>query len=763
MSEHLRIMPLKSRLDKYRAICVARGSDGVNRYRIVPHFNSTSFEGMNEGISSEIFRSFVPIKPSSGRNMRGASFDKNVDSLFDYPNIISSKLGLPWQYFNLLLSVHIASCPLNCWYCYVDECLRLQCDDCHLQNTRKCLQKTGRFDNYEGRTAEEIYRLFLREHNNSANRINVLRITGGEPFLAPELIHELLSCIRKDNLDSRLFIWAETNLVPFLRSDDGRRYFQRYSKITIEDLSSFNNWALHPCLHGVSSDNILAQTGARIELDDLLDALDFLIRSKIDIYPTIASNLCSPSDLQILFNKLRDLHQSLPLRFALVEYDFGYPPVYNRISSGTVEEKSIYDQGINIKVWNDKCMEAYGHEYAQIPREKIDVDLDISRIVLEDVYPHVNAEILREPVSRPGNYVYLLKSCYRPKYKQELLSILALPSDAPFKIEYREDLLHESLRKIIENHSAIGLQGVLIYLDQNCFDPSRFIPVRYFIINDIERIDDAFVVIHMITKDYVKANTTEAPFGFGEKLSEIIGEGLLPMPKTIGHPWAFCAEKPYDLLCSSTFKKVVDRLCGGEEGPVRPDFIDCCFLRVSGPNRLPVRQKLNKRRNVHPERNEAVASVKGGYEYSIKVQFYNPHYDSLSEVSKQTTMTLRAHSQGGVYPSGRSGVPTAKYGSERLDLSINESVRPYHVDLEISPDPHTFNFPIVDLKLRVRNVSKAVVSFVGIMIAFGAIVLSQLLVIDNSWKIVITCIGSVLLAVSTFSFSGKIPTSLSSL
>jgi uncharacterized Fe-S cluster-containing radical SAM superfamily protein len=324
-------------------------------------FADLTGESMPEVVSST-FREFTPHKPEKHRIDNGkntGAFDKYEDTVFDYPSIIQSKLGGKWDQYNKLLSAQIGLCNFHCWYCYVPEAV---------------LRGSGA----QYLTPQDLVDQFLKIRCARESKSSVLRISGGEPFLAPDLVLDCLEYLERIGLDKEVFLWSETNLSPFLSEEPGGPVLaqiwlqQRGSRL--EDLASFRNFALHPCLHGTNPSDFHQTTLAQAEFfDRLVEAFATLVRSRIAIYPTISSN-ASPSDnLDSLFSKLKAIHPNLPLRFALVTYDFAYPPVNERL---TREHRTPtrYDSRSMISKWDELLRKHYGKSYAEIPRKDVGLD-----------------------------------------------------------------------------------------------------------------------------------------------------------------------------------------------------------------------------------------------------------------------------------------------------------------------------------------------------------------------------------------------------
>jgi uncharacterized Fe-S cluster-containing radical SAM superfamily protein len=309
-------------------------------------------------VINNIFRVFVPVNVERQRKLNtqfGHRLNIFLDSLFDYPTIIQSKLGMygSWEQYNRLLTVQLGGCNFRCWYCY--------CDDSLLRGEKLVYL-----------TAEELVDKFIEQRvKDMASGLpsNVLRISGGEPFLAPDLILGCLEEIKKRRLDERIFVWSETNLSPFLKeSVAGKSLVEEWTDL--DKISGYKNFAVHPCVHGITPESLYEVT--RVDgkyFEGLIDGLGLLIQHRIDIYPTFSPNMCPPEQVESFFQKLLSINRNLPLRFALIEYHLDYPAILAR--SEAYKHETIYNKYLVVQKWNELLQETYDLSYAEKPRHDI--------------------------------------------------------------------------------------------------------------------------------------------------------------------------------------------------------------------------------------------------------------------------------------------------------------------------------------------------------------------------------------------------------
>ena len=120
---------------------------------------------------------------------------------FEEPyQVAQSELGGTWNDYNQPFIIQVGLCNLDCYFCFVPKELRDLKDE-----TR-----------YEHFTAEEVYAEYLKAHEGK--KYGILRISGGEPFLAPDFIINLANLINLNNglgLCTKTFLWIDTNLFGF--------------------------------------------------------------------------------------------------------------------------------------------------------------------------------------------------------------------------------------------------------------------------------------------------------------------------------------------------------------------------------------------------------------------------------------------------------------------------------------------------------------------------------------------------------------------
>ena len=401
---------------------IQRINGGINEYLLISSFGKSKVP-TDDPTAKPFFRIFTPVKPEKNRKLNsvyGGDFNIFNDSLLDYPTIIRYKLGRyeeDWRKFNRLIAIHIPECPLNCWHCYLEECLKNSCQYCgRIPNCDRTRRETLEIKT-DWFSAKKIVDSFLEQRDIDASHnleSNVLRITGGEPLLIPNFILEILKELKSRGLDKEIFVWTETNLIPLIAKIGD---FYVISDEILEELVNFSNFCIHPCFHGLNESEFQVITGASLKRYDLLfDALRRLLKNGIDVYPTFGSNVSNKDSIELFYERISQIDSSLPLRFALIEYSFNYPAVIERMeyySSLGISKPGTYDKNQSIEVWNRLLNKHFKKNYTDLPRHLI-------------------------PYSNDNDLIHLFKWPSKIEFQQKLMEIISLPVGSRCEVQYDE-------------------------------------------------------------------------------------------------------------------------------------------------------------------------------------------------------------------------------------------------------------------------------------------------------------------------------------
>lgn len=675
MSVIKEVLALRSQICKQRA-------SGERQYKVVNSFAETTAE--SEGMIEQFFRRFQPVKEERYRRTNiEAGFDIHTHSLMDYPSIIQYKVGGCWTSYNMLIAVHVPLCPYNCWHCYNDKKLHSP-------------------ENATWVTAKELVEAFCKQRNFDKQRdvqSNVLRITGGEPFLVPDLILECLQELKRQLPSDKVFLWTETDLLPFI-PENGKSFVEQFTieeqGVTLkvlEELAKYPNLAVHPCLHGLDDENIAEVTLRRdVTLAQLLEGLKILLKYGIDIYPTFGSNVSPPHDIVRLFEELYELDKYLPLRFALVQYALDYPEVEERLmEQQKSRECKLYSKYTSLRIWNSLLMKHYNIGYAVIPRHLITLGGGANPIMASSEF------MPSEEYEPKDELIYLFKSSYREDYHRELLDMLALPKGHVYRLEYDvewvQDDLWQHMKMRPENYR--DREALLLYLDLEA-PGKQVIPLRRLMIRKVD-VRGKVLVLH-----FQLGNFTHPPYrkpdllkDLRSKLEPLFGKhtmGGTPLNKLVllGEkiPELQQVEEDNDL---SDWKQAIDLL--HENNCVK--FEKSLFYKVRIDGATPIVEDSENPRTVY--------EVKGGKKVSIQVDYYLPNYGRFPGSDVEARAIIYESSSELIEALGPKQFILSKYGSDRLIFSTAE-VRDTQTCIIHFQSPRTpFEAPMLDVAIRISG------------------------------------------------------------
>jgi uncharacterized Fe-S cluster-containing radical SAM superfamily protein len=707
--------------EQHRRLVVA-GSN-PQKYRILKDFSRTYIEEQlkkEEKMISPIFRVFECVKPDKGRKLNidlEHEFDPYSDSLMDYPSIIGHKLNKRWSLFNRLISVHIPLCPNNCWHCYVPKEL---------------------YENAETRsdelTAKEIVYKFLEQRTADANigkHSNILRITGGEPFLLPKLILECLLYLRERGLENEVFLWTETNLEPFITEIDQdpltegkERSFMDSdeNKEILEQLSSFRNFAVHPCFHGLSENEFKMITGDKeyqVNLGQQVNGLRKLVNAGIDVYPTFGSNVCDPSNIVELFNGLKEVHAGLPLRVALVEYNFDYESVADRIKA---EERApdLFSKFANLRIWNNLLLINYGIGYAMVPRDFISISNGV-----------VTAPLLPNPGGSDGDHkqeiIYLFKSSSRPQYHREILDILAFPTGHVYAIEYDKEWVQEDLYFHMRYAAKVyeGRKAIWTYVNK---DDRTLLPFREAIIEKVETSDRILIIKFRLgnylcwplKKDLAESSTKSFRTYFGSRNIPPGGKYVLLGEDTKYYSF-FEVEAPLITDSSDVLQHITPHLVTSKN----KDMKQSLFYRLTT-------EKLTQKKKSRID-TSTIYEIRGGKPFNVTVNYYMPKDSDLIEKNQDVRTIDFQSSSPTINPFGESKVVFSKYGHKELEFLTEKVTKKKEVALTISSKYEEFRAAKIVMHIRIlppkvrHGVISLLAAFIFLITTVGLSIGSQAL------------------------------------
>lgn len=207
---------------------------------------------------------------------------------------LKGKLGDPKD-FNVAFAVQLSGCTYACNFCYVPSQVNM------------ANPALGMFF-----SSKEIIEHFIKAGEKSKELINVLRITGGEPTIVPEIMLELYD--RLEEIPGK-YLWIDTNL-------STAKYLLRLED-DLKDIMKKRNVGVVGCFKGFCKEDFSIITGAKPEFyENQFEAAKLFLDWKTDFYVYLPS-LIYEDDVEnkarTFIGRLRELNKNLPLRVEMLD------------------------------------------------------------------------------------------------------------------------------------------------------------------------------------------------------------------------------------------------------------------------------------------------------------------------------------------------------------------------------------------------------------------------------------------------------------
>lgn len=280
---------------------------------------------------------------------------KEYPSFVQPAEVASRKLGVPMEECNKTFLFQVKGCNLGvalsrgigCWFCYVD-------------NNNLIPNSIGGID----LTAEEILLNYLAEakrrfYGPSEERINVLRVSGGEPTIVPEIIIWLIDEIKRIDLQDHIYLWVDTNLLT------GNLFWEALGKEGVKKIRDFPNIGFCGCYKGFDERSFQENLSRgdpkklKIKIDPRFLQEQFkmhrkLIESGFDVYSYLDSTCKSVHNLEkrldsFLVRLQKEVSRKAPLRVTSLEIKDWYRTTASRM--GPEELKAVENQWKVIEMW----------------------------------------------------------------------------------------------------------------------------------------------------------------------------------------------------------------------------------------------------------------------------------------------------------------------------------------------------------------------------------------------------------------------------
>jgi len=243
--------------------------------------------------------------------------------------------------FTKVFTMQVAGCNYSCNYCFVPREL----------NTAN--KKCGKFF-----SAEEIVAEFLRVKKQSETPMNVIRISGGECLIIPELIIDIYEEMMKKSPDS--YLWIDTNLSTL-------EIIKKYQN-NLKKVFSQNNVGVVGCFKGTTKEDFSIITGVEEKFyKEQFETAKLLIDLGADFYAYIPAYVYEEKyiedKLERFLVELQKVNKNLPLRLEMLKIE-DFPAAKINFELAKKEGRAAPDtsQKLVFDLWYNKLLPKYYSE-----------------------------------------------------------------------------------------------------------------------------------------------------------------------------------------------------------------------------------------------------------------------------------------------------------------------------------------------------------------------------------------------------------------
>ena len=240
--------------------------------------------------------------------------------------------------YNKALTVQVAGCNYECNFCYIPK----ELNSANL--------KYGKYF-----SAKEIIENFSKARKASNEPLNVIRLTGGEVIIVPEIILEIYNEIEKNDLNE-IYIWIDTNL-------STKKYLENIES-DLKSIIKEKNVGVIGCFKGVCKKDFSIITGCEPNsYENQFETAKLFLDWKADFYtylPALVYENNIEGKIKSFIEKLRLLNKNLPLRIE-VDMIIEYASAIINMTEKSKQGRSLpkIDQRIFFDLWYNKLLPKY--------------------------------------------------------------------------------------------------------------------------------------------------------------------------------------------------------------------------------------------------------------------------------------------------------------------------------------------------------------------------------------------------------------------
>jgi len=240
--------------------------------------------------------------------------------------------------YNKALTVQVAGCNYDCNFCYIPRELN------------SASTKYGKYF-----SAKEIIEIFLEARKVSSEPLNVIRLTGGEIIIVPEIIKDIYEELESMGLNE-IYVWIDTNL-------STTRYLEDVEN-DLKPIFKKRNVGIIGCFKGVYKEDFSIITGCEQRFyENQFETAKLFLNWKADFYsylPALVYENNIEEKIKNFIEKLRSLNKNLPLRIEvdmIIEYSSAIINLTEKSKEGRPLPKT--NQRTFFDLWYNKLLPKY--------------------------------------------------------------------------------------------------------------------------------------------------------------------------------------------------------------------------------------------------------------------------------------------------------------------------------------------------------------------------------------------------------------------
>lgn len=242
-------------------------------------------------------------------------------------------LGLKSRDMIITQVFQVASCNVNCWYCFVPD---------DLKEASKC--------NAKWFLASDIVDLFQRDCEN----VSVLDLSGGNPELVPEWIYYIMKELERRKINKKVYLWSDDTLTTSY-------FFECLNEKQIEYIKNYKNYGKVCCFKGFDKNSFSFNTRLpEVYFDKQFENFERYYTLGLDLYGYVTFTTDNINNLKEKINKfierLRKIHPLLPLRVVPLKIAI-FTPVLNRLNINYIQ--ALEKQILVYKEWRNQLEDIY--------------------------------------------------------------------------------------------------------------------------------------------------------------------------------------------------------------------------------------------------------------------------------------------------------------------------------------------------------------------------------------------------------------------